>query len=1022
MARDLTSIERLLRENCSELWGQYQDVEQLASQVMPRAHATFWNYSDHGVEHLKGVIGQADLLLTSEVRDSLNPEELFTLLAGATWHDLGMVTAKPLDEDEANELRGVHQDVGAKEILNAPESYGIPPEFRSAVAAVVRHHRRSDIGKEVGQTLVATATVKLPLLCALVRAADELDIVGRAPHVLAEILELPDESAVHFVTTQAVTGVAADSTTGVVKISAEVKTEDMERALYELKDKINEELGALGAIFVESGLPDYRAALGLERSAVVYHKVVRALCNAVQSVDELVEATGEAESDVECSKDELTGDRVLEIESREGGCEIWAIRKDVEVFKRVAEGFLDTDEAVKFLQSEYGQEMLRGRVFDRLREAFSAHYDEVGAEIRRDVLCASPTAVRFALLSSEVARRSSAMSRRVLLDQALSLGLTNDIYLHTEVCDLLDVSRALRHLGRSVSQSAPNFARLVARAWFYREKSLQEMHNEFLHRYVGAPAPGADTRFRFSMKWPCEPQFLSAPHLLVAASDEGVPLEIASPELLDFEIEGSSIESKVVRDETSMCLTIQPSQRLPDLPRWRRAVDVQWDEASDTCTIKVDTERSYNQERYPFRMELTDVDGNAERMDFSFLKHDGAMTSAQALNWIALQPVLRGARGPVRFELVDEQTGAAVVLSDAEPKQRPSGEVSQGNGIVAGLTALREAERRLGTEVLVPLLPTAQQREKLIALSEQIEEMTDDELRSAIESGLGAEKPELTLIRIIARDHEGQTLIDECPAVFPGFILTFKPTLTDPEEQARVEREIAERTSDAVLQYRAQESPAEVVRQFFASVEKGAPSTPCYRCDSTPPLPTHVQYTIKAVEERQWERVQEIVCEIRPQNEAWRRFDAAFVHGEEQDVAAAEEELVQCVVDYPLLAPAHCQLGIDRYDLKQIDAAERALRNAVEIPHNQEECDDEWEWQQIELARNLARRHLGIIQLHRGNVDAAIEEFRQVDPGRRGDWLDETVEMIEQRLTAKGIYVEECQQAIAALRQLVEEA
>jgi len=1018
----MTDIERLLSEKSGKLWGHYQEVEQLASHVMPRAHATFWNYSDHGVVHLKGVIGQADLLLTSEVRDSLNPEELFTLLAGATWHDLGMVTAKPLDEDEANQLRGVHQEAGADNILNAPESYGIPPEFRSAVAAVVRHHRRSDIAKEVRQTSVGTATVKLPLLCALVRAADELDIVKRAPEVLADMLELPDESAVHFVTTQAVTGVAPDNTTGVVQISAVVKTEEMERALYELKDKINEELGALAAIFVEFGLPDYSAELDLERGSLVRHKVERALCNAAQSVDELVEATGESESDVERSKEGLTSDRLLRIERREGVPEVWAIREDVEVFKRVVERFLDTDEAVEFLQSEYGQEMLRGRVFDHLREAFSAYFDEAAAEIRRDVLCASPTAVRFALFSSEVARRSSVMSRRVLLDQALSLGLTNDIYLHTEVCDLLDVSKALRHLGRSVSQSAPNFARLVARAWFYREKSLQEMHDEFLDRYAGVPAPGADTRFRVSMKWPCEPQFLSAPHLLVAASDEGVPLEIASPELSDFEIEGAGIASKLVRDENSMWLTIQPSQKLPDLPRRRCAVDVQWDEASGTCTVKVDSEGSYDQACYPFRMEFTNIDGNAGRMDFSFLEHKGLMTPAQALNSIALQPVVRGARGPVRFKLVDEQTGVAVLSSDAEPKQSPPGEVSQVNGIVAGLAALREAEHRLGTEVTVPLLPTAKQREELIALSEQMEEMTDDELRRGIESGLGAEKPELTLVRIIARDHEGQTLIDECPAVFPGFILTFKPTLKDPEEQARVEREIAERASDAVLQYRAQESPAEVVRQFFASVEKGAPSPPCEPSEPKPPLPTHVRYSIKAVEERQWERVQEIVCEIRPQTEAWRRLDAAFVHRENRDVEAAEEELVECVIDYPLFAAAHCELGIDRYDLNQIDAAERALRNAVEIPQNEEDCDDEWEWQQIELARNLARRHLGIIQLHRGNADAAIEEFRQVDSGRWGDWLDETIQIIEQRLIAKDIYVEKCQQAIAALHQVVEEA
>jgi len=1004
---EVSGIECRLQDASEELWAKYEEVRRKAEQLMMRAHRIFRNYTDHGPAHYKDVISRTDELLTPDVAQSLGPEELFALLAGATWHDRGMVTEEEhLSEDDVEQLRQTHQDVGAQKIREDPEAHGIPPNFAIAVSQVVRHHRESDIAREVEPTVVRNSSVRLPLLCALVRAADELALTERAPKIVAEMLDLPEDSVQHFEQSDAVDGVAVDSGTGIIQVCAKAHTEAMARALQDLETKIKGELVALAPLFAEHGLPEYVVRFDIAREALVRQKVLIALCAGPATLPELGELASECEAEIRHILQELRGDHLVQVDSETTDADRYYIRAEVQVFGEVADALLDTDQALDFLQSEYGKDMLRGLVFDDLLEAFSGHYPEEAADLRRDVLCASPTAVRLALSSADAARSPAPVVRRVFLDQTLLLGMTRDIERRPQVSELLDVGRALRSLARQVSQEAPNFARLLARAWSYRDKSAEEMRQLLMDRHGGPTPSDGGGGIRFTVESPEAAPYLSLAHLMIAASEEGVPLEFAGRELGELQLYGMQVQSRMHERDAASRLRIEFRGRSPELPRWRPAVGLEWDEDNNTCTITVDTERSYDPVRYPFRIQFTEFDPVAEKATFTFVKHVGRLTPSQALSHIAVQQALGMPRRAVHFVMVDSQTGQTLVELDADARQSDEAFRARSAELIAHLYALREAERRLGSEIELPLLPSAEQREKLSWLSEHIEGMSDRDLQGVLDQALGAEKPEVTLIRIMVTDQEGRTIVDECPRVFPG-LPDMNLVIDQAEYQSKVDEAVATRSQEMALHYFAGESPKELVERYVSAVEEGRLDPPCMPAEPRLPLPTQVDYRLTAVQETGWERVQRFILEVRPESEAWRMFGEALVERDKGDFESECELLVQCIVDHPQFGPAHFELGIARYNLSQIEPAEKALRNALEVGLD-------------ERGEGVAWSYIGTIPLHRGDSAAAIEGFKQIPRVALVYVVDDTIERIQQRLIAKGIYVDECEEAIAYLRGLAE--
>ena len=533
-----TRLEERLLELDGNLSGAYSRVVNVTQALLPRAYATFWPYTDHSRSHSRAVIYIIDALCTDALLRSLSADEAFTLLAGASLHDTGMVTDKPLKGHAAKEAREAHHLLGQEKIEADPESLGVPRRYASVVGKVVKHHRSSDIPVEVNDEPVGTGRglVRLRLLCALVRAGDELHITeDRAPQIVVENLDLPDESIEHFARCKAVTGVAP-SAIGSETIIVKARAHDglMEQGLHKAVEKINRELVGLHGIFEQYDLPAYRAELRLDREQLILKKTLLSLCSCpqAQGITLISSRTAESESKV---RDACTTLAAKGLICRLDGEQYAPISNDVSAFKTIASYFLETPEDMAFLETAYCQDAVRDTVFPWLREQYSCFYGGREQGTRLDVLRRSPSALAMSLSGSQVGSRPSAISRRVLLDQLLLSGMLTDLYVRPACTEGLDVGKVVGQLGRAVSGRVRDFARVISRAWQYRDIPVPEMLERLpTDGTPDNPVGKHDSMFSFSIEFPKEPIFLSPAHLMHAANEEHVSLEIGAPQLKSF--------------------------------------------------------------------------------------------------------------------------------------------------------------------------------------------------------------------------------------------------------------------------------------------------------------------------------------------------------------------------------------------------------------------------------------------------------------------------------------------------------
>lgn len=178
-------------------------------------------YVFHGIRHSHEVerkLGQLipEWLLAWHVlgelpEDAFVAEEVFLLVVASLCHDLGMID--PTRRSDHNVLSAnlvFDKDIGKSKIE------GLPSNLASLAADLCYAHRDYHDGQEFHRTLyeipakreLGGKTIRLPLLAALLRLADELDTeYSRAPEDVMGILTLTDEDANYWVSCQLIDSV-----------------------------------------------------------------------------------------------------------------------------------------------------------------------------------------------------------------------------------------------------------------------------------------------------------------------------------------------------------------------------------------------------------------------------------------------------------------------------------------------------------------------------------------------------------------------------------------------------------------------------------------------------------------------------------------------------------------------------------------------------------------------------------------------------------------------------------------------
>ena len=208
-------LEKRLYQLHPQLHRNFTDVVSILPHALEGYKLLFPEYTDHSMLHSMNVLKFCNDLIGDEQIERMNAYECYTLLLGCYLHDVGMGISKKdyeefkvnldyesyfrqPDREVADFIRDYHHEFSGFFIRKYADLLEIPsPELVFAVTQVARGHRRTDLFDEneypADLQIDEQHFVNLPYLAAVIRLADEIDVIeDRNPKLLYDIETLTD--------------------------------------------------------------------------------------------------------------------------------------------------------------------------------------------------------------------------------------------------------------------------------------------------------------------------------------------------------------------------------------------------------------------------------------------------------------------------------------------------------------------------------------------------------------------------------------------------------------------------------------------------------------------------------------------------------------------------------------------------------------------------------------------------------------------------------------------------------------
>ena len=194
-------IEKRLRELNPELHKRFSDTVLSLLHLLSKYEEIFPDYTDHSEMHALAVIDFCNTLIGPERIKQMNADELYVLLMGCYFHDVGMGTSeKDLEEfnsqidmgdflethdpkDRAQMVRCFHHEYSGRFLKKYADIFDFPSEEHTfAIIQIARGHRKTDLFDEEeypeSMTMDSGNSVCVPYLAAILRLADEIDVAA----------------------------------------------------------------------------------------------------------------------------------------------------------------------------------------------------------------------------------------------------------------------------------------------------------------------------------------------------------------------------------------------------------------------------------------------------------------------------------------------------------------------------------------------------------------------------------------------------------------------------------------------------------------------------------------------------------------------------------------------------------------------------------------------------------------------------------------------------------------------------
>lgn len=192
------AMERRLREMDPALHRRFTDAVFALQHILSNYQLLFPSFTDHTELHSLTVIDFCNRLIGDQI-ESMNADEIYSLLMGCYFHDSGMGVSKKdfeafsrdIDfgdyfethsrEDIPRIIRDYHNEYSGRFIRKYAEFFEIPSEEHLwAIIEISRGHRKISLMDEnsypTSMAVPSGNSLCLPYLAALIRLADEIDV------------------------------------------------------------------------------------------------------------------------------------------------------------------------------------------------------------------------------------------------------------------------------------------------------------------------------------------------------------------------------------------------------------------------------------------------------------------------------------------------------------------------------------------------------------------------------------------------------------------------------------------------------------------------------------------------------------------------------------------------------------------------------------------------------------------------------------------------------------------------------
>jgi hypothetical protein len=245
----------LLQRNSSTLFMRYAHIKEMAATGF-QPYATMVGYlTDHGPQHYANIEANLDLMLSEEMKQALAPEEIFLLLCGVHFHDIGLLSERYSGE-AWTDVRKEHVERTYDYLDEHYEDWGFNRFEAFALKHICLGHGGKTLYDLPKTEVIHRTTVRIQFLSALLRMADELDLdYTRTSKYIRQLKKIPEDSLKHWIKHEEVGGVYINPKSWTIQVHAMPETLESKTLIQEMVvQKAQKELDYVRPIFEENGL------------------------------------------------------------------------------------------------------------------------------------------------------------------------------------------------------------------------------------------------------------------------------------------------------------------------------------------------------------------------------------------------------------------------------------------------------------------------------------------------------------------------------------------------------------------------------------------------------------------------------------------------------------------------------------------------------------------------------------------------------------------------------------------------